>query len=97
MPASSTKSESTEFKSWNSPHLLTHQFQLLAKLIVALNANVPPEKVDVKAEMLKELELKIITVFSHQMMPSWLALAKSYYPFYKKSDYDIAKPVYLPV
>lgn len=85
MLASSVKSE---FKPWNAPHLLTNQFQLLAKLIEALNANVPPEKESVKVEILKELELKIINVFSHQMMPSWLALAKFYYPFYKISEHE---------
>lgn len=90
MPASSITAESTEFKPWNSPHLLSNQFQLFAKFINALNANVPPEKVDMKAELLNELELKIINVFCHQMMPSWLALAKSYYPFYKTSDHDKA-------
>lgn len=88
MPASSITAESTEFKPWNSPHLLSNQFQLFAKFIGALNANIPPEQVDVKAEMLNELELKIINVFSHQMMPSWLALAKSYYPFYKISEQE---------
>lgn len=90
MPASSITSESTEFKPWNSPHLLSNQFQLFAKFINALNANVPPERADIKAEMLNELEIKIINAFNHQMMPSWLALAKSYYPFYKISDYDKA-------
>jgi len=88
MPAQSSKSETREFTSWNSPHLLTNQFQLLAKFIAALNVNVPPEMVDDTADTLKELELKTINVFSHQMMPSWLALAKSYYPFYNKSDSD---------
>lgn len=88
MPSSSTQSESTDFKPWNSPHLLTNQFQLLAKLIEAVNANTPPEKDNVTGEMLKELELKIINVFNHKMMQSWLALAKSYYPFYKVNDDD---------
>lgn len=90
MPTSSIQSESTEFKPWNSPHLLTNQFQLLAKFIAALNANLPPEMADAKDEMLTELEFKIINAFSHSMMPSWLALAKSYYPFYKRSDHDNA-------
>lgn len=88
MPSSSTQSESTDFKPWNSPHLLTNQFQLLAKLIEAVNANTPPENDDVTGEMLKELELKIINVFNHKMMQSWLALAKSYYPYYKENDDD---------
>lgn len=88
MPSSFIKSESTDFKPWNSPHLLTHQFQLFAKFIMALNANTPPEKDDVTVEMLKELELIIINVLNHKTMQSWLALAKSYYPYYKENDYD---------
>jgi len=90
MPALSIKLESPEFKAWNAPFLLMNQFQLLAKLIRALNVNIPPEKDDVKAEILKELELKVISIFNHQMMPAWLALAKSYYPFYSKSDEEQA-------
>ncbi|KGP64253.1 hypothetical protein EP47_04170 [Legionella norrlandica] len=90
MQASLIKPESKEFRPWNSPHLLSNQFQLFAKFITALNSNTPPEQVDNKDELLKELEFNIINVFSHQMMPSWLALAKSYYPFYKKSNYDKA-------
>lgn len=90
MPNPSIKLEPTEFKSWNSPHLLTNQFQLLAKFIQELNTNVPPEKFDVTTEMQKELELKIINAFNHQMMPSWFALAKSYYPFYNESACDKA-------
>lgn len=88
VPGSSIKSESPDFTPWNSPHLLTNQFQLFDKLIAALNANVPPEKVDVNAEIPKELLQQNINVLSHQMMHSWLALAKSYYPFYQNSDHD---------
>ena len=90
MTASLTKSKSIRFKSWNSPYLLTNQFQLLAKIIETLNASVPPEENNVNAELPKELELKISNGFSHQMMPSWLALAKSYYFFYRRSVHDKA-------
>ncbi len=84
----STKSEPKEFTPWNAPNLLTNQFQLLFKLVVTLNTNVPPENVDWSPEIFKQLELKSITVFSHHMMPTWLTLAKSYYPFYQISDHD---------
>ncbi|RUR05373.1 hypothetical protein [Legionella sp. km772] len=83
-------SSPTQFKSWNSPHLLTNQFQLLIKLITTLNTNVPPENNNYPVETLKELELTTIQIFSHQMLPSWLALAKSYYPFYSINDKDKA-------
>lgn len=88
MPSSLIQLEPTEFTPWNAPHLLTNQFQLLAKFLVILNANVPPEENDIDIEMLKKLELQVISVFSHQMMQSWLALAQSYYPFYTASDHD---------
>jgi hypothetical protein len=78
----------SKFKPWNSPHLLTHQFQLYAKFIAALNANVPHEKLEDEKEIFKKLHLKIIDAFSHQMMPSWLALAKTYYPYYAETEED---------
>lgn len=88
MPSSSIKLEAIEFKPWNSPHLLTNQFKLLAKFLLILNAHVPPEKEDINIKVLKDLELLAFSVFSHQMMLSWFALAKSYYPFYQISAHE---------
>lgn len=76
------------FKSWDSPHLLTNQFQLLAKCIDALNKTLQPDQHELGTEQYNELEVTIINAFNHQMMPSWLALAKSYYPFYAISQSD---------
>lgn len=90
MPDSSNKSESIEFKAWRSPHLLTHLFQLFDKLIKSLNDSVPPENIDVNAKPFKAIEFnKINDGFSRQMMPCWLSLAKSYYPFYNKNEEDM--------
>jgi hypothetical protein len=80
-----SKSSNPDFKPWKAPHLLTHQFQLLAKLINALNTNVPAETT---SEPWND-DLLIFDAFSHQMMPAWLALAKSYYPFYENSAVEI--------
>jgi hypothetical protein len=88
MTASPTTVAPVEFKPWNSPYLLTSQFQLLIKFIDALNASAPPTKGASNNEAIKELEVQVIRIFSHQMMPAWLALAKSYYPFIKQSDYE---------
>ncbi|WP_367607439.1 hypothetical protein [Legionella sp. W05-934-2] len=88
MQTSSIQSIPSEFEPWRAPHLLSNQFQLLAKLINALNAQCQPEIVDDKLFMTNEWETKVIEAFSHPMMPSWIALAKSYYPFYKINDND---------
>lgn len=88
MSVSPVKLSSKEIMPWNAPNLIITQFRLFGKLINAINANIPPEKNE--PEVVYKLDYQtVLEVFKDpRMMASWLALAKSYYPFYCLSDHD---------
>ncbi len=88
MPVSPVKLSPKEIMPWNAPNLFITQFILFGKLIKAINANVPPEKSEPKVVYKLDYQTVLEVFNGPQMMTSWLALAKSYYPFYSLSDHD---------
>lgn len=79
MSISPIKSNSDEIKAWNNPHLICHLMQLIKKLIMSLSNDTAYDKY---------YDIHVFEAFNHATMPAWLALAKSFYPFYRLTNQE---------